>query len=42
VIAGIAEPELIEPILAHRRARGEEAVPAAPLGARAAPQGLLF
>ena len=39
VIASIEEPELIERILAHRREREEEAVPAAPLRARAPPQG---
>jgi hypothetical protein len=42
VIASIEEPELIERILAHRRERGEEDVPAAPLGARAPPQASLF
>ena len=42
VIASIEEPELIERILAHRRERGEEAAPAAALGARAPPQGSLF
>jgi hypothetical protein len=42
VIASIEEPELIERILTHRRERGEEDAPAAPLGARASPQGLLF
>jgi hypothetical protein len=38
VIASIEEPELIERILAHQRERGEEAAPAASLGARAPPQ----
>jgi hypothetical protein len=42
VIASIEEPELIERILAHRRARGEEAAPTASLGARAPPQASLF
>jgi hypothetical protein len=42
VIASIEEPELIDRILAHRRERGEEEAPTAPLGARAPPQGSLF
>ena len=42
VIASIEEPEVIERILAHRRERGEEAAPAASLGARAPPQTSLF
>jgi hypothetical protein len=42
VIASIEEPDLIERILAHRRARGEEAAPTVVLGARAPPQGSLF
>lgn len=42
VIASIEEPELIERILAHRRERGEEDVPARALGARAPPQASLF
>jgi hypothetical protein len=37
VISSIEEPALIERILAHRRERGEEAAPTAPLGARAPP-----
>ena len=42
VIASIEEPELIQRILAHRRERGDEEAPAAPLGARAPPQASLF
>jgi hypothetical protein len=42
LIASIEEPEPIERILAHRRARGEEAAPTAPLGARAPPPPSLF
>jgi hypothetical protein len=42
VIASIEEPELIERILAHRRERGEDTVPAASLGARGPPQASLF
>jgi hypothetical protein len=42
VIASIEEPEVIERILAHRRERGEEATPTAPLGPRAPPQTSLF
>ena len=42
VIASIEEPQLIERILAHRRARGEEGAPTASLGARAPPQASLF
>jgi len=42
VLASIEEPELIERILAHRRERGEEEAPTAPLGARAPPQASLF
>ena len=41
-VASIEDPELIERILAHRRERGQEEVPAAPLGARAPPQSSLF
>jgi hypothetical protein len=37
-----AEPALIERILAHRRERGEEAVPTVSVGARAPPQASLF
>jgi hypothetical protein len=42
VIASIEEPELIERILTHRRERGEDEAPTAPLGARAPPQASLF
>jgi ribosomal protein S27E len=42
VIASIEEPELIERILAHRRERGEDALPPAALGARGPPQASLF
>ncbi len=42
VLASIEEPELIARILAHRRERGDDDAPAAPLTARAPPQGVLF
>ena len=42
VLASIEEPEVIERILAHRRERGVEEAPTAPLGARAPPQASLF
>ena len=42
VIASIAEPALIERILAHRRERGEEDTPASRLEPRAPPQAELF
>jgi hypothetical protein len=42
VLASIEEPALIERILAHRRERGDEEAPTAPLGARAPPQASLF
>jgi hypothetical protein len=42
VISSIEEPELIERILAHRRAEGEEEAMTVSLGARAPPQALLL